>query len=76
MDTTERDEWVARFVARLRNLRGSLPVDEAKDVALIAFETAGDLTPEDAAVVFGEILDAKVPIHDLRRWTRSKKAPR
>jgi hypothetical protein len=61
-------DWARCFVARLLQLRPSLTETEASEVALVAFETASDIEPHDAAEVFGGVLDAKVPIHDLRRW--------
>jgi hypothetical protein len=67
------DEWVRRFAARLRELRPSV-TEEAIEVGLVAFDRASDLDPDDAAGVFVEILNAGVPVHDLKRWT--KESPR
>jgi hypothetical protein len=40
---------------------------QCADVAAAAFQSSNDLEPEDAAVVFSEILDASVPLNDLNR---------
>lgn len=71
------DEWIRRFAARLRELRPSVPDVEAAEVAevaQVAFTAANDLEPEEAAAVFGEILDARVPVHDLKRWMTRKES--
>lgn len=44
-------------------------------VAQLAFDSASDLAPEEAAAVFAEILDARVPVHDLKRWMTSEDSP-
>lgn len=75
MPNSGRDEWVGRFALRLRELRPSLPDHEVADVAQVAFESASDLEPEEAAAVFGEILNARVPIPDLKRWMTKKDSP-
>ena len=58
--TCPRDEWVERL---------------SVEVASAAFPTAGDLAPEEEAVVFGEILDARVPQSDLLATLRKKENP-
>lgn len=68
-------EWFGRFTAHLRELRPSLIEKEAAEVAQVAFGSASDLEPEAAAAVFGEILNARVPIHDLKRWMTKKESP-
>lgn len=73
--SSSNDEWVSRFTARLRELRPSLIEQEAAEVAQVAFDSASDLEPEDAAAVFGEILNARVPVHDLKRWMTKKESP-
>jgi len=61
------DEWVRRFALRLRELQPLLSDAQCADVAAAAFQSSNDLEPEDAAVVFSEILDASVPLNDLNR---------
>lgn len=75
--TCPRDEWIERFSARFRKLQLLLSDKQTSDVASAAFESASDIEPEEAAVVFGEIMDAGVPLEDLKRWTtlRTKDAP-
>ena len=71
---SRRNDWILQLAARLRELRPSLEADEANEVAVVAFDTASDMDPEDAAEVFGDILNAKVPVQELRRWVvRAKK---
>jgi hypothetical protein len=61
------DEWVRRFALRLQELQPLLSDTQCADVAGAAFQSSNDLEPEDAAVVFSEILDASVPLNDLNR---------
>jgi hypothetical protein len=72
MDATQvpPDVWLRRCEARLRELRPSLVDKEAEIVARLAFGTGSDLDPEEAAAVYAEILDAGVPVADLKRWMR------
>ncbi|MDP3822812.1 MAG: hypothetical protein Q8R33_15175 [Burkholderiales bacterium] len=73
--SSSNEEWFGRFTTRLRELRPSLIEQEAAEVAQVAFDSASDLEPEDAAAVFGEILNARVPVHDLKRWMTKKESP-
>jgi len=57
-----------RFCARLHELRPRIGHDQVLGVASGAFNVAGDIEPEEAAVVFVEILDAGVPPADMKRW--------
>jgi len=68
--TCPREEWIERFSARFRDSRPSISEQQAADVASAAFGMAHDIEPEDAAVVFGEIVDARVPLDDLTSWLR------
>jgi hypothetical protein len=68
--TCSREEWIERFAARFRESRPWISHEQAVDVASAAFTTANDIEPEEAAVVFGEIVDARVPLDDLTRWLR------
>ena len=61
------DEWVRRFAVHLKELQPLLTEIQCADVAGAAFQSSNDLEPEDAATVFGEILDASVPLNDLNR---------
>jgi hypothetical protein len=61
------DEWVRRFSVRFQALQPMITEQQSVDVALAAFPSSSDLEPEDAAVVFGEILDASVPLNQLNR---------
>ena len=61
------DEWVRRFALRLGELQPLLSGAQCADVATAAFQSSKDLEPEDAAIVFSEILDASVPLNDLNR---------
>jgi len=70
-----RNEWVRHFVARLHELRPSTRDEELIQAALVAFDTANDLDPNDAAAVFTEILNAGVPAHDLKRWMGKRGGP-
>jgi len=74
--TCPRDEWVERLAVRFRELQPRISHEQAGDVASAAFPTAGDLEPEEAAVVFGEIMDAHVPLDDLLATLRAKESPR
>lgn len=65
-----RNEWIQRFSLRLRELQQVICDEQSKDVALAAFPTSNDLEPEDAAAVFSEILDARVPANELKRWVK------
>lgn len=67
---------MSRCAARLRHLRPAIPHADAAQVATVAFDSAKDLHPEEAAQVFIEVLNAGVPVHDLKRWLRPKEAPR
>lgn len=69
---SRNEEWFSRFTVRLRSLRPSLGELDAAEVAQVAFDSASDLEPEEAAAVFGEILNARVPVHDLKRWMTKK----
>ncbi|MEQ1684181.1 MAG: hypothetical protein ABL916_11065 [Burkholderiaceae bacterium] len=77
MDTANstNDEWIRRFAARLGELRPPVAGGEAMEVAQLAFGSANDLAPEEAAAVFAEILDARVPVHDLKRWMTREESP-
>ena len=68
--TCPREEWIERFATRFRDSRPAISYQQAVDVASAAFKTANDIEPEDAAVAFGEIVDANVPLGDLTRWLR------
>lgn len=74
--TCPRDEWVERLSVRFRELQPGISHEQAVDVASAAFPTASDLQPEEAAVVFGEILDAHVPLDDLLATLRMKESLR
>jgi hypothetical protein len=65
-----REEWIERFATRFRESRPLISHEQAVELASAAFKTASDIEPEDAAVVFGEIADARVPLADLKRWLR------
>lgn len=73
--SSSNEEWFSRCIARLLELRPPLTEQEAAEVAQVAFDSASDLEPEDAAAVFGEILNARVPVHDLKRWMTKKESP-
>lgn len=73
--SSTNDEWIRQFAARLRELRSSVSDREALEVAQLAFDSASDLAPEEAAVVFAEILNARVPVHDLKRWMTRAESP-
>jgi len=73
--TCPRDEWVERLSVRLRELQPGISHPQALDVASAAFRSASDLQPEEAAVVFGEILDAHVPLDDLLATLTAKDSP-
>lgn len=68
--TCPREEWIERFATRLRESRPLISQQQAVDVASAAFTTANDIEPEDAAEVFGEIVDANVPVDELTSWLR------
>jgi hypothetical protein len=68
--TCSRDEWVERFSTRFRALQPLVSLAQAVEVASAAFPTANDIEPEEAAAVFGEILDASVPLKEVNRWLR------
>ena len=61
------DDWLGRFVQHMQGLQPLLSGAQCMDLATAAFESSHDLEPEDAAVVFSEILDASVPLNDLNR---------
>ncbi len=63
------DEWVRRFSLYFHALQPLTSEQQSLDVASAAFPSSNDLAPEDAAVVFGEILDASVPLNDTNRAT-------
>lgn len=73
--SSSNEEWFSRCTTRLRELRPSLTEQDAAEVSQVAFDSASDLEPEDAAAVFGEILNARVPVHDLKRWMTKKESP-
>ena len=64
------DEWVRRFAIRFKELQPMTSEVQALEVASAAFPTSADLDPEDAAVVFSEIVDASVPLNELNRKLR------
>ena len=70
-----RDVWLRRCEARLHELRPSLAVSDVAVVAMLAYGTASDLAPEEAAAVYGEILAAGVPVLDLKRWMKGAARP-
>ena len=41
---------------------------QSAEVAEAAFPSSNDLSPEDAAGVFSEALDASVPLMEIRTW--------
>ena len=61
------DEWVRRFALRMQELQPLLNATQCADVAAAALQSSNDLEPEDAALVFSEILDASVPLNELNR---------
>lgn len=65
---SSREEWEGRFCARLHELRPRIGDKQRLDLASGAFKVADDIEPEEAAVVFAEILDAGVPLADMKRW--------
>ena len=65
-----RNEWIERFSARFRELAPLVSHDQSVEIASAAFQKVNDMVPEEVAVVFGEILDANVPLNDLERWLR------
>jgi hypothetical protein len=70
------DEWVQRFAARFGELQPMVGAEQACEVGAAAFANANDLEPEEAALVFSEILDASVPLNDLNRAYVTKESPR
>jgi len=72
--TCPRDEWFERLSARLCKLQPGISHEQAIDIASAAFPTASDLEPEEAAAVFGDILDALVPLDDLLATLRTKES--
>ena len=50
--------------------------EQAREVGAAAFANANDLEPEEAALVFSEILDASVPLNELNRAYTRKEGPR
>jgi hypothetical protein len=69
-----RETWLRQCEAHLRLLRPSLSAHDAEVVALLAFGSAADLVPEDAAAVYAEVLAAGVPVGDLKRWMKAAAA--
>jgi hypothetical protein len=63
-----RDEWNERFSARLRELQPLISQEQALEVASVASQGAIDMEPEVAAVEFLDVLNAGVPVKDLKRW--------
>jgi hypothetical protein len=61
------DEWVLHFATRFRLLQPLTSQAQAVEVASAAFPSSNDLHPEDAALVFSEIVDASVPLNQLNR---------
>ena len=70
------DEWVQRFAARFGELQPMVSAEQSCEVGAAAFATASDLEPEEAALVFSEILDASVPLNELNRAYTAKERPR
>jgi hypothetical protein len=70
------DEWVRRFAARFGQLQPLVSVEQSCEVGGAAFASANDLEPEEAALVFSEILDASVPLNELNRAYTTKSGPR
>lgn len=62
------NEWVQRFAAHFRVLQPLRNDAQCIEIAVAAHPSSNDLSPEDAAGVFSEILDAKVPVSELRGW--------
>jgi hypothetical protein len=62
------DEWIERFSARLRELQPLISQAQALEVASVASQSASDMEPEEAAVEFLDVLNAGVPVKDLKRW--------
>ncbi len=52
-----------------------LSAQQSCEVAEAAFASANDLEPEEAALVFSEILDASVPLNELTRAFTMKEDP-
>ena len=71
-----QDEWVQRFAARFGELQPMVSSEQSCEVGAAAFANAGDLEPEEAALVFSEILDASVPLNELNRAYTRKESPR
>ena len=69
------DEWIQRFAARFGELQPMVSAEQACEVGEAAFAGAHDLEPEEAALVFSEILDASVPLNALTRAYVSKEKP-
>jgi len=69
------DEWVQRFAARFGQLQPMVSADQSLEVAAAAFASANDLAPEEAALVFSEILDASVPLNALNRAYTAREGP-
>ena len=65
-----RDEWIERFAGHFGQLQPSIGRERAVGLATAAFARANDIEPEAAAVVFGELLDARVPMEELASWLR------
>ena len=74
--TWPHDEWVQRFAARFGELQPMVSAEQSCEVGAAAFANANDLEPEEAALVFSEILDASVPLNDLNRAYTRKEGPR
>ena len=74
--SSKHEQWVQRFSVRLRELQPVLREEDAAQVAHVAFHSANDLDPAEAAEVFAEILAASVPVHDLKRWIKVKEGAR
>ena len=70
------DEWVQRFAARFAELQPMVSAEQSREVGTAAFASANDLGPEEAALVFSEILDASVPLNELNRAYTRKEGPR
>jgi hypothetical protein len=70
--SSPHDGWVQRFAARFGELQPLVSAEQSFEVGAAAFASANDLEPEEAALVFSEILDASVPLNELNRAYKAR----
>jgi len=75
LPSSPHDEWVRRFAARFGKLQPMVSAEQSLEVGAAAFASANDLQPEEAALVFSEILDASVPLNELNRAYTAREGP-